>query len=171
MWPNKCAGHTLQDKLENYAGDMGLYSPANKKRQSFFATAAQQDEVVTTCKSRMACTRGGKYREVHVLCAGAMVNSSLPESLTEEAYKLVSMSIRMNTAKTYRSAQSILEPASAWLGKPTNVPFKDSDAIALVVYIAVVSSLRNTTIFYFVLGSLLIPKFVLKIFFTSVFAD
>ena len=70
-----------------------------------------------------------------------MKNLSLPESVTEEAYKLVSMSITVNTAKTYRSAQSIIGPASAWLGKPICVPFTDSDAIALVV-----KSLRSTTI-------------------------
>ena len=74
-----------------------------------------------------------------------MKNLSLPESVTEEAYKLVSMSITVNTAKTYRSAQSILGPASAWLGKPICVPFTDSDAIALVVYMKVVKSLRSTT--------------------------
>ena len=83
---------------------------------------------------------------VHALGVGAMVNSSLPELVTEEAYKLVSMSISVNTAKTYRSAQSILGPASAWLGRPIEVPFTDSDAIALVVYMAVVRLLRSTTI-------------------------
>ena len=26
VWPNKCTGNALQDKLESYVGDMGLYS-------------------------------------------------------------------------------------------------------------------------------------------------
>ena len=94
----------------------------------------------------MTCITGRKYRELHTFGAGAMVNSSLPDSVTEEAYKLVIMSITVNTAKTYRSAESILGPASAWLGRPICVPFTDSDAIALVVYMKVVKSLRSTTI-------------------------
>ena len=102
VWPNKCTGNALQDKLESYAGDMGLYSPANKKRQSFYATSTPQEEIVTTGKPRMTCIAGGKYRELHALGVGALVNSSLPESVTKEAYKLVSMSISVNTAKTYR---------------------------------------------------------------------
>ena len=94
----------------------------------------------------MTCITGGKYREVHALGQGAMVNPSLPESITTEAYRLVSMSVSVNTAKTYRSAESILGPASAWLGRPIEVPFTDLDAIALVVYMAVVRSLRSTKI-------------------------
>ena len=152
VWPNKCTGTALQEKLELYVGDMALYSPANRKRQSYYTTAAPQEEIVTTGKSGMTCIAGGKYREVHALGLGAMVNSSLPESVTTEAYKLVSMSISVNTAKTYRSAQSILGPASAWLGRPIEVPFTDSDAIALVVYMAVVRSLRSATICVYFAG-------------------
>ena len=146
VWPNKCSGAALQDKLELYVGDMALYSPANRKRISYYATSAPQEEVATAGKPKMTCIPGGKYREVHALGIGAMTNSSLPESVTAEAYKLVSMSISVNTAKTYRSAQSILGPASAWLGRPIEIPFTDSDTIALVVYMAVVRSLRSTSI-------------------------
>ena len=146
VWPNKCSGAALQDKLELYVGDMSLYSPANRKRMSYYATTAPQEEIATAGKPKMTCIPGGKYREVHALGIGAMTNSSLPESVTAEAYKLVSMSISVNTAKTYRSAQSILGPASAWLGRPIEIPFTDSDTIALVVYMAVVRSLRSTSI-------------------------
>ena len=144
--PNKCEGHALQDKLLNYAGNMALYSPANRKRQSFYATSTPPEDIITIGKSRMTCIAGGKYRELQTFGAGAMVNSLLPDSVTEEAYKLVSMSITVNTAKTYRSAESILGPASAWLGRPICVPFTDSDAVALVVYMKVMKSLRSTTI-------------------------
>ena len=140
VWPNKCAGNSLQDKLINYAGDKALYSPANRKRQSFYATSTPQEDVITIGKVRMTCITGWKYRELHTFGAGAMVNSSLPDSVTEEAYKLVSMSITVSTAKTYRSAESILGPASVWLGRPICVRFTDSDAIALVVYMKVVKS-------------------------------
>ena len=146
VWPNKCTGAALQDKLGTYVGDMALYSPGNRKRQSYYAVVSPQEEIVPVGKSRMTCITGGKYREEHALGRGAMVNPSLPESVTTEAYRLVSMSVSVNTAKTYRSAESILGPASAWLGRPIEVPFTDSDATALVVYMAVVRSLRSTTI-------------------------
>ena len=117
-----------------------------KKCQSYYATTAPPEDIIAAGVSRMTCIVGGKYREKHDLGVDAMENPALPDFVTEEAYKLVSQSITVNTAKTYRSAQNILGPASAWLGKPIKVPFSDSDAIALVVYMAVERSLRSSTI-------------------------
>ena len=122
VWPNKSTGAALQDKLETYVRDMALYSTSNRKRQSYYAATAPQEEIVTTGKSGMTCIAGGKYREVHALGQGAMVNSSLPESITTEAYRLVSMSISVNTAKTYRSAQSILGTSISMVRKANRGP-------------------------------------------------
>ena len=88
-WPNKCEGHALQDKLLNYVGDMALYSAANRKRKSYYATSTPPEDIITICKSRMTCITGGKYRELQTFGAGAMINFSLPDSVTKEAYKLV----------------------------------------------------------------------------------
>ena len=75
-----------------------------------------------------------------------MQNPELPQRVTREAHRLVSQTIAENTAKSYKLAQNILGPASAWLGKPIEVPFSNADTIALVVYMAVEKSLRSSTI-------------------------
>ena len=67
VWPNKCSGPALQDKLVNYNGNMSLCSPANKKRQSYYATTAPQDDVVTTVKSRCTwCRCNGKFSTTQI---------------------------------------------------------------------------------------------------------
>ena len=78
-----------------------------------------------------------------------MISPSLPSFLTDKAHRYTSQSVTTNTATTYRAALNILGPASAWLGKPIEVPFLDSDCVALIVYIAGERSLRSTKKVYF----------------------
>ena len=59
VWPNKCDGNSLQDELTNYAREIALYSPANRKRQSLYASSAPQEDVITLGKSRMTCITKG----------------------------------------------------------------------------------------------------------------
>ena len=148
VWPNNSpdGGKALKDKLASYQSDVRFYTPANRKRQSYCATEAPTTDVAGPGESMMTCTVGGKYNGTQVLRLGVMQNAALPQHVTHEAQRLVSQSIAENTAKSYKSAQNILGPASAWLGKHIEVPFSNADTIALVVYMAVKKSLRSSTI-------------------------
>ena len=148
VWPNKTAngGKDLKDKMASYQGDARYYTPSNGKRQSYYATEAPAVVVPGTGELLMTCTVGGKYNGTQELRLRVMQNTALPQRVTQEAQRLVSQSIAENTAKSYKSAQNILGPASAWLGKPIEVPFSNADTIALVVYMAIERSLRSSTI-------------------------
>ena len=154
VWPNKTAngGKPLKDKLASYLGDARFYTTANRKRQSYYATEAPTEEIAGTGELMMTCTLGGKYNGTHALRLGVMRSTTLPQHVTHEAQRLVSQSIAENTAKSYKSAQNILGPASSWLGKPIEVPFSTADTIALVVYMATVKSLRSSTISVYFAG-------------------
>ena len=108
----------MKDKMAAYLGDTRYYTPSNKKRQSYYATEAPAVVVAGTGELLMTCKVGGKYNGTQALRLGVMQNPELPQRVTQEAQRLVSQSIAENTAKSYKSAQNIIGPASAWLGKP-----------------------------------------------------
>ena len=58
----------------------------------------------------------------------------------------MSMSITVGTAAQYRSAISIIGPASEYLKRPINMLFTTSDCIALIVYMENVCKLKASTI-------------------------
>ena len=106
VWPNKTAngGKDLKDKLASYLGDSRFYTPANRKRQSYYATEAPTTVVAGTGELLMTCTVGGKYNGTQALRLGVMRYAALPQHVTQEAQRLVSQSIAENTAKSYKSA-------------------------------------------------------------------
>ena len=146
IWPGRTTGLNLRKKYLRYKGNTDLYHRDVADKRSYYNVAATGRAAEASSKSTMTEKLFGKYQLNPILGDNAFENTSLPDFVKQQAYAHMSMSVTVGTAGQYRSAISIIGPASEYLKRPINMPFTTSDCMALIVYMANVRKLKASTI-------------------------